>query len=113
MCKGVWGDPHTPLPAASAASGALSLPVERKAKSHQRRADEHQQQGVGGHHVPDGFDQVSQSSGIFQNLGNGDGGSSLLKSTLLSKKIMDAGEGIEPPVPASKTGLLPLQHPAM
>lgn len=109
----MWGDPHTPLPAASAASGALGFLIKRKTKSHQRRADEHQQQRIAGHDVPHVLDHVGQRTGILQNLGDGDGGSSLLKSTLLSKKIMDAGRGFEPLLPDSEAGLLPLQHPAM
>ena len=74
--RGVGRSPH-PLPAASAASGALGLAIERKAKSHQRRADKHKQQRIAGHDIPHVLDHIGQGTGIFQNLGDGDSGSSL------------------------------------
>lgn len=109
--RGMGRSPY-PLSAASAASGTLGLPEDGKAQGDQTGAQEHQQHGICRHDVPHVTDQFSQRRGVTKN-GSHSGGRSLLKSTLLSKKCMVAGRGVEPLFPASEPGLLPLQHPAM
>ena len=80
-----------PLCAASAAGSALGLAEDGKAQSHQTGANEQRQNGIGGHDVPDITDQRSQRTGVTKD-GSNSGGSSFLKSTLLSKKMYGCGE---------------------
>lgn len=102
-----------PLSAASAAGGTLGLAEDGKAQSDKTGAQEHQQHGISGHDVPNVTDQIGQRRGVTKD-GSNSGGSSLLKSTLLSKKMYGCGgKELNLQCPASKAGLLPLQYPAM
>ena len=87
--RGMGRSPY-PLSAASAASSTLGLAEDGKAQGHQTGAQKHQQHGIGRHDVPDVTDQVGQRRGVTKD-GSNSGGSSLLKSTLLSKRCMVAG----------------------
>lgn len=88
--KGMGRSPY-PLSAASAASGTLGFPEDGKAQGDQTGAQEHQQHGICRHDVPNVTDQVGQRRGVTKD-GSNSGGRSLLKSTLLSKKMYGCGE---------------------
>lgn len=59
------------------ARGALGLAVKRKAHADQRATQEHQQQRICGHDIPNSTDQITKSVNILQNVGNSHSGSSL------------------------------------
>lgn len=76
---------------ALAAGGTLGLAEHSETDAQQRDADEHAQNGVSGHHVPNIADNSLNAAHIPKNAGYG-GGSTGLRQALLSKDLWLRGE---------------------
>lgn len=107
------GYPRTPC--LSAASGTLDSPEHTYTDTDQASGKKQRQKCVTGHHRPNATHQTGDGVHAAQN-GSHSSCNSFLKSFHLSKDFalrLDAGAGIEPTAPASKSGMLPLHYPAI
>lgn len=83
-----------PLCAASAAGSTLGPTENAETERNKRGADEHRQQRIGGHDVPDVADQGSQSAGVTKD--GSDSSSGILNAYLLFMDLWLRGEESNP-----------------